>query len=281
MTYFKASYSFYRSQTNGPTSRGENLQQSEVISLEHLLEKKYAEILCYPRYDQKEAEKRLVELKKLGVEALEFVGDKGAFNVQVLGKGCVGIVVVAHTKADKAALKIRRVDADRAAMQREANMLKKANEAGVGPKLLGVTQNFLLMKFIEGVHLPEWITNLKGRGTKAKVRKVLMEILEQCWRLDSIGLDHGELSRAPKHVIVSLEAKPYIVDFETASVHRKVSNVTSMCQFLFIGSQLAKTIKKKFGKVDVKKLIEALKGYKQNRTRENFEKVLVTCGLKR
>ena len=258
---------------------GKLLQESEIISLKRLLEKKYVEILCYPRYDLKEAEKRLRELEKLGVKALEFAGEKKAFDVYVLGKGYVGIVVAAYTDAGKAALKIRRVDADRAGMQHEAEMLKRANDVGVGPKLLDVTENFLLMEFIEGTRLPKWIETLKGRGTKARIHEVLRDVLEQCWRIDRVGLDHGELSRAPKHIIVSTNNTPYIVDFESASINRKVSNVTSICQYLFIGSQLAKTMKKKLGKVDTETLIHALKVYKQKRTRENFEKVLVVCGL--
>jgi len=257
------------------------LQQSEVVSLKRLLEKKYVEILCYPRYELKEAEKRLRELKKLSVKALEFAGEKKAFDVCVLGKGYVGIVVTAYTDTKKAALKIRRVDADRAGMQHEAEMLKRANDAGIGPKLLGVTDNFLLMEFIEGTLLPKWIVTLKRLGRKARINKVLLDVLGQCWQLDRVGLDHGELSHAPKHIIVGTNDTPYIVDFETASINRKASNVTSVCQYLFIGSQLARTMEKKQGTVETKTLIHTLKAYKQRQTRENFEEVLVACGLKR
>jgi len=258
---------------------GNLLQKGETIPLKRLLEKKYVEILCYPRHDEKEAEKRLRELKKLGVKALEFAGEKKAFDVCVLGKGYVGIVIIAHTDMGKAALKIRRIDADRAGMQHEAEMLKRANDVGVGPKLLGVTGNFLLMQFIKGKQLPKWVETLKGRGTKTRIRKVLHDILEQCYRLDKAHLDHGELSHAPKHIIVCADNSPYIVDFETASVNRRVSNVTSICQYVFIGSQLAKTMKKRLEEVNTETLVHALKAYKQEPTKENFEKVLVVCGL--
>ncbi len=258
---------------------GELLPHTESVPLKQLLEKKYGKILCYPRYDLREAEKRLRELKKLGVSALEFDGENKVFDIYVLGKGYVGIVVVAYTNIGKAAVKIRRVDADRAGMQHEAAMLEKANEVDLGPKLLGVTENFLLMEFIDGTLLPRWIDTLKGPGTKARIRRVLREALEQCWRLDKVGLDHGELSRAPKHIIVGVNERPCIVDFETASINRRVSNVTSICQYLFIGSQLAKTISKKLGKRNVKTLVLALGTYKQKQTRGNFEEVLVACGL--
>ena len=255
------------------------MQQSETVPLKQLLEERYGRVMCYPRYDLGELRRRVKELKKLGVRAVEFAGGKAAFDVSVLGKGCVGIVVAALTDQGKVALKVRRVDADRAGMQREAEMLRRANAVGVGPRLLGTTENFLLMEFAEGTLLPQWAEMLKGRETRSRIRRVLRGVLEQCWKLDESGLDHGELSRAPKHIIVNGSDKPYIVDFETASLHRRVSNVTSICQYLFIGSQAAKTIKKKLGEINREELIKALRTYKQQCTRENFEKVLSVCGL--
>jgi len=256
-----------------------HLKVPEPVSLGRLREQRYAEVLCYPRYDAKELEKRIGELKTLGVRTLEFTGEKTAFNLPVLGKGCVGIVVAARTETGKVALKIRRVDADRAGMQREAEMLRKANSIGAGPRLLSASDNFLLMQFIDGSMLPKWVEKLRGRGAKARIRRVLRDILEQCWRLDEAGLDHGELSRAPKHIIVGSEDKPILVDFETASLSRRASNVTSICQYLFIGSQVAKAIQKRHFRVNREKLVEALRTYKRKRTRDNFNRILATCEL--
>ncbi len=242
-----------------------------MLALEKLSEEPYASIMCYPKPSKAELKKRLKELQKLGVKAIEFSGEKRAFNVSVLGKGCVGIVTIAHIDGEKAALKIRRVDADRSRMQQEAEMLKKANSVRVGPRLLGVSKNFLLMQFVEGDLLPKW---LEKRRKKAEIRRVLREVLEQCWRLDEAGLDHGELSHAPKHIIINREGKPFIVDFETASVNRKTSNVTSICQFLFISGVVAKMVAEKLGEKDKEAIIAALRLYKADRSRENFERIL-------
>jgi len=258
---------------------GRHLRTSEIVPLNRLQEETYAKVLCYPKYDSKEAAQRVRELKLLGVKALEFTGDKKVFNVSVLGKGCVGIVVTAQVDRKRVALKIRRVDADRLGMQHEAEMLKIANRVGIGPRLFGTSENFLLMEFVEGTLLPEWIKKLKGRGTRNRIRKVLRDVMEQCWRLDETGLDHGELSRAPKHIIIDKDDHAHLVDFETASVQRRVSNVTSACQYLFIGSKTAKIILRKLGKMDQETLRTTLKNYKQNRTRENFEKILSLCRL--
>jgi len=250
------------------------LQAGEVVSLKVLRERKHCKVLCYPRFEQEELEKRLKELERLGVQALEFTGKKSVFDVPVLGKGCVGIVVVAYTRFGRAALKIRRVDADRKGMFHEGEMLKRANAIEVGPKLLEISENFLLMELVEGTHFPEWIESLGEREVQSRVCLVLKDILEQCYRLDKAGLDHGELSNAPKHIIVDTDDHPFLVDFETASINRRVSNVTSVCQYLFLGSQIAEKVKEKLGKVDEKQLINALRAYKRERTKENFEKLL-------
>ena len=247
-----------------------------MINLEKLSEEPCASVICYPRPSKAELKVRLKELQELRVKALEFSGEKQAFNVPVLGKGCVGVVVIAYIDGEKAALKVRRVDADRSGMQREAEMLEKANSAGVGPRLLSVSKSFLLMQFIDGDLLPKWLEKRRG---KAEVRKVLREVLEQCWRLDEAGLDHGELSHAPKHIILDQKDEPFIVDFETASVNRKPSNVTSICQFLFISGAVADEVAVELGGKDEKAIIDALKNYKNDRSRESFGNVLRACGL--
>jgi putative serine/threonine protein kinase len=102
--------------------------------------------------------------------------------------------------------------------------------------------------------------------------------LEQCWRLDSIGLDHGELSKAPKHIIISKPQEPFLFDFETASVDRKPANVTSVCQFLFTShGAVAKAVAQVLGEVNRAEVIDVLRRYKNERKRENFDDVLRVC----
>jgi len=247
-----------------------------ALRIEKLGEEPYASIICYPRSDSAELKKRLKELRKLGVEALEFSGKKEAFGIPVLGKGCVGIVTIAYRNGEEVALKIRRVDADRASMQTEAKMLHKANSASVGPRLLSVSKNFLQMQFIEGDLLPDWLEKKRG---KALIKRVLHDVLEQCWRLDNAGLDHGELSHAPKHVIVNSKNVPFIIDFESASLNRRPSNVTSICQFLFLSGVVAERVTAKLGEKDGKAIVRILRDYKNDRTRGNFEQVMDICGL--
>jgi len=215
-----------------------------------------------------------MEMRKLGIKALSFTGEKNVDNTRVLGKGYVGIVVLAYTEAGKVALKIRRTDADRAGMKREAEMLRIANSENIGPRLLDFTDNFLVMQFIDGLLLPKWLDSLEEKGdTCLRVRNVLGKILEQAWRLDEAGLDHGELSNGSKHIIVDEEDKAFLVDFETASVTRRVSNITSICHFLFMKGKASGMIRGRLGEIDEKALLAALRNYKRSLTRNNFERI--------
>ena len=249
------------------------LQSSEVVSLEELGEEKYCSVLCYPKCEKEEFERRFRELQKLGVQKLEFMGEKSVFDMPVLGKGCVGVVIVAYTRYGRAALKIRRVDADRKDMFHEGEMLRTANKIGVGTKLFEISRNFLLMELIEGNHFPEWIKSLK-ENNHSRLRLVLKSILEQCYNLDNLGLDHGELSNAQKHIIIDVSNNPHLIDFETASINRRVSNVSSVCQYLFLGSQISHTVNEKMGELEKKILIDTIRIYKHQRTKNNFEKIL-------
>ncbi|RLI13233.1 serine/threonine protein kinase [Candidatus Bathyarchaeota archaeon] len=251
-----------------------------VSYLDMPLKEKYARIICYPQYSLKYLEERLREMRSLGVKALCFSGDKKIGGVPILGKGCVGIVVPAYMDVGRAALKIRRTDADRESMRHEAEMLRIANSVNVGPRLLGFTRNILLMEFVEGMPLLEWIEKVQCESDSVeKARKVLREILEQCRRLDEIGLDHGELSRAIGHIIVDYKDNPWILDFETASVRRRVSNVTSICHFLFLNGGIASLITKLICHGAREKLILALRRYKRSLSRRTFNEVLRKCGL--
>jgi putative serine/threonine protein kinase len=253
------------------------LKSPVTVPITQLDKEPYASVLCFPNSSEAELQSRLQELRSHGVTALEFSGTASVFGVAVpvLGKGFVGIVVIAHLNGQRVAVKIRRADADRADLLHEATMISKANSVGVAPKLMASSKNFLLMQLIDGDLLPNW---LKTNREKATVKQVLGEVLEQCFRLDEVGLDHGELSKAPKHLLVDKADRAFIVDFETASVERRVANVTAVCQYLFAGnSSASKIFAEIFGEKNKLDLIDVLKAYKKNRTRKNFDGLLGFC----
>ena len=253
------------------------VKQPIIVPIEQLTEEPFASVLCFPNPTEDELRSRIGELHSLGVRALEFSGSASVFGVAVpvLGKGFVGIVAIAHLTGKRVAVKIRRTDADRADLLHEAAMIDKANMVGVAPKLGASSKNFLLMQLIDGDLLPNW---LKTHTEKETVRRVLGEVLDQCFRLDEVGLDHGELSKAPKHLLVDKSERVFIVDFETSSLERRVSNVTAVCQYLFAGnSSASKILAEVFGQKDRLGLIDVMRAYKKNRTKKNFEHLLEFC----
>src|SRR3989475_8822135 len=129
----------------------------------------------------------------------------------------------------------------------------------VDPKGQGGPADVLAMEFVEGLSLPLWLESLKGRGRRARVRGMVKPLLEQCLRMDAYGLDHGELSRAHKNVIVSNDNWARILDFESASVMRRPSNFTSLAQYLFLGGSIARKTLRALGRVGRQELLRCLR----------------------
>ena len=245
---------------------------SFLVPTSKLVREPYSLVLGYPRATKKELERRVVELKKLGIKSVSFEGSTILNNVPVLGKGYVGVVVIAKQGKKKVALKIRRIDSSREEMQSEARFLKLANKVDVGPRVIDSSKNFIVMEYVEGKKIIDWAKELKGKGRAAKLKTIIRKVLEDCHNLDMAHLDHGELSYLHKHVIVG--RSPCIIDFESASVNRRTSNVTSATQGIFIGSGLSNIVKKIIKVPNTNYMIESLKKYKHDQSRENFDEVL-------
>jgi len=250
---------------------------SSLVPLSKLTIEPHSLILGYPKATRGELSKRITELKKLGIKGIKFTGTTTLNNIPILGKGYVGVVVLSNQGKKTVALKIRRMDASRPEMQSEAKLLRLANEVDVGPKLIDSSKNFIIMEYLEGKKIIDWIRDLKGKGNAAKLRTTIRKVLEDCYSLDKIRLDHGELSHIHKHVIVG--KKICIIDFESSSVNRRTSNVTSATQSIFIGSGIANLVKKIIKIPNRRKLITSLKKYKNDQSRKNFEDILQVLGL--
>ncbi|MEM3693716.1 MAG: serine/threonine protein kinase [Candidatus Bathyarchaeia archaeon] len=236
----------------------------------------YSLALCYPHFDPGELEERIHELETLGITVVEFSGPKLVYEIPVLGKGCVGLVLIAYRQGERLVLKVRRTDANRSSLAWEADCLKRANEVGVGPRLYGATKDFILMEYVEGKIFPEWLSTLKGRGKKEKLLKVLFMALEDCFKLDNAGIYHGELSSASKHIIVTYQGIPKILDFESASLSRRASNVTALAQYFLIGGGPSSKVRRILGFHKEDELLEALRSYKRMQSREFFEAIIKT-----
>ena len=248
------------------------------ISIKKLAEKPYSNVLGYPNATNRQIKSRINELEKLKIKSICLKGPTTIGSLEILGKGYVGVVVLVKRGNKQVALKIRRIDSQRKNMKNESVLLKLVNSVNVGPKIIDVSKNFLVMEYLEGEKFSDWIEMLKGTGSAKQLKSTIKSALEDCYRLDQIGFDHGELSNISKHVIVG-KTKVSLIDFESSSTNRKPSNVTSITQAFFIGSGIAKQTQKIYKNSSKEKIIDALKLYKQEKTRENFENLLKVLKL--
>ena len=228
-----------------------------------------AQFLAYPASSLEELSGRIKELRSLDIESILSGGPTVIGGTQILGKGCVGLAVKArHKSIGLCALKIRRTDADRQDMAREANFHRVANNVHVGPTLYAHSRNFLVMDLVQGEKILSWST---APMTEGDAKSVVNAVLDQCHRLDLAGLDHGELSRIGSHVIVSDNCSATILDFESASTLRKPSNVTSAAQALLLYGKVAKRIAAVVGEPDRAAALSALRRYKAQPSGDNLE----------
>ena len=188
----------------------------------------------------------------------------------IIGKGSVGLVTLVKSKNKLLALKIRRTDANRVNMYDEVLYHSLANSIGIGPFLVNFSENFILMEYVKGLNIESWYDS---QTSAKKLLNCTNEILRQSFLLDCLNLDHGQLSRLDRHIVVSPDGLPTILDFETSSTKRRCSNVTSVSQSIFlhgpIHAKLADVINKE--RTDI---IKSIKEYKKQMNRETFQCVL-------
>lgn len=229
-------------------------------------------ILCYPLSEcGKVLQERIHYLKKIGVTHIISGGPVSiGEGIKVLGKGFSSIVIKAIWKNQIVLMKVRRLDSRRETLEHEAQYLSLANKINVGPKLYVYSKDFIIREYIDGIEFQDWI---RREENNAIIKLVLRDIILQCYRLDVIGLDHGELSRPHKHIIISIKhdlPKAFIIDFESASTQRKPHNVTSFLNYiLFRKNEISAKVRRilRLNDNDISKVHSLIREYKK---RPNF-----------
>lgn len=215
-------------------------------------------VLSYPHFSDAHYEAVLEDLRALGAEGIALAGDLEVGDARLIGKGCTAVVCLGVIRGRQVALKIRRSDSSRESLEGEASNLEFANSFGVGPKLYCARRNAIAMEHIRGQNFARW---LEGGPRTDAVRRAVLDVLGQCLSLDLHGLDHGELSDAKKHIIISEAGRAYIIDFESASRSRKCRNLTSVVSYLFFKESVSRLLMAHIA-WDRKTLAEIMKGYK-------------------
>jgi putative serine/threonine protein kinase len=251
---------------------------SETISVGQFDRMPYLNVLTYPKPNLRLAKSRIRQLNELGIERITFEGKTRIGRLGLVGIGTVGLVVKGRKGEDTLAVKIRRTDANRESMAGEFKLTKLANRVRVGAPAYGCTKDVMSMRYVMGIELEDYVKRLSGRGSASRMRELAHAVLNQCRKLDLVGLDHGELSNLRKHLIIEGET-PYLIDFESASRTRTTKNVTSAAQYLLVGSRVSARIQRILSIRSTGPILEALRRYKADMSDESYVRFLATFGV--
>ncbi len=193
----------------------------------------------------------------------ELLGKRGIKLEKFYSKGTTSLVFTGNAEGKKAIIKLERADSPRKNFKREAEILKFLEGEEITPRLVdyGVFEGreFLVREFAEGEPL------LYATPQK----KHILEILEKTYKLDVLGVDHGQI-QGGKHILIGDAV--WIIDFEKAGF-RKPKNVTSAMAMIFLNDNIiSKRVREEF-QLDqdfLNSLREALREYK---TTKNIEKL--------
>ncbi len=229
------------------------------FSLEQFWHSSARQLLAYPSGDEVTLTHRWAELQTFGIDAIYAHGPEMLAGLNILGLGYCGVVLrVRHQGEDHRVLKIRREPAPQASLRMEADMLSKANTVDVGPRHIAHSDNFLLMDYIDGPLLVDWLQITHSAET---VHRTVSQLIHQAYRLDQTGLDHGDLRCITAHALIRSQ-EPILIDFSKASLDRRSANVTTLVQGLFISTRIAQLLQPWFEHVRKSVLIDYLRSYK-------------------
>jgi predicted Ser/Thr protein kinase len=96
-----------------------------------------------------------------------------------------------------------------------------------------------------------------------EIKKVIINILNQCYQLDQLKVNKEEMHNPWKHIIVTKKNKPVLLDFERCYETKKPHNLTQFCTFLMVHKIL-----------DRDKIIPVLKVYKNSLAEKDFKKII-------
>jgi HemK-related putative methylase len=204
------------------------------------------------------------QLKKSSL--LKWLEKNGISGINKFMKGHRGVIYTGIYNRRKVAVKVQRKDIGvEGTVDREANILKKLNRKGIGPKVILTAPDLIVYEFVKGDFIEKFIE----KSPKYKIKEVLAEVFRQCFVLDKMKLNKEEMHNPYKHVIIDIH--PVMVDFERCKPTVDPKNVTQFCQYLML---LKPVLDKKGFKIDRERLMNLAREYKKRMTEKNFQEIL-------
>lgn len=225
--------------------------------------------LCYPRISCDELYDRVKELTEWGVSSLVEEG-KNILGFRVVGKGYSSIVTVALRDKAVGALKIRRLDSRRSSLEYEGFMLDFLNRFDIVPKPVFYSKNYVFMEYLNDCLNLSTLINGEESGVKRDfILRIIKKTIYALYVPDLYRIDHTELSRAGEHIYVC-GSDVKIIDWESATIRLKPSNVSSFISYL-INRTIVRNV---FSSDKVKDLIPALRIYKETYSIKKLQELI-------
>lgn len=212
----------------------------------------------------------LRELERKNVEQIKYFthGKRGDIFTGYLDKSRFVKTHFPKKELVKVAIKIKRKESEATErIKNEAKWLKILNKKDIGPRMLFYGKDYLVYEFVEGKFILDWV---KERSKK-DIKKVLINILEQCFILDKLGVNKEEMHHPLRHIVIDKSGVPTLLDFERCNRTKKPKNVTQFVEFI---CRIKSELEKKRLNINVKVMRDLAKTYKEDISKENLERII-------
>ncbi|MFC1741984.1 HemK2/MTQ2 family protein methyltransferase [Nanoarchaeota archaeon] len=197
---------------------------------------------------------------------------KGVKDINFFAKGHRGYIHTGKLRGKKIAIKSQRPNIDaKDTVDNEAKQLKRLKKHKIGPELLFSGKDYFAYKFVEGKFIIDYFNQKSTKRTD--VLNILIQVFEQMYKLDKLGLNKEEMHHPVKHVVVGPKNKMTLLDFERCKPKQTTHNVTQFCQFVISG-RLIRHLENHKLKISMLDMLKHSKRYAHRKTRDNFEAIL-------
>ncbi len=156
------------------------------------------------------------------------VEDKGILDLKKFSQGHRGLIYTGKLDGKNIVVKRQRSDIQTfGRIANEARWLKVLNRKSIGPNFLFLDDDFFIYNFVNGIPIPEFLLEYE----KSDIIKVLKNVFDQCFVLDSLLVNKEEMHNPYKHILIE-DNVPVMLDFERCHSSEHPKNVTQFCQFV-------------------------------------------------
>ena len=115
----------------------------------------------------------------------------------------------------------------------EGNYLDKVNFFGIGPTVYDYNEDYVIMEFVEGELIGEWIKrHSQENNFQNKLNKVFENVLIQLEVLDQAKLNKFEMTNPYKHIIIKDDLNIVLIDFERMGFTARPKNVSQFKEYM-------------------------------------------------